>query len=142
MWVIFSKEKPLQVLVALSALTLPIAVSMPSLQTSSSPPFLYAPPPRALCKFPGDTPKLWGPTHFDPFDCHPPVPLGSQKPRWLATWRHSCRPGPPARSRLWSLLLSRDRMLESGQENRCALWTNLTTEKHFPVPFKGAHLPA
>lgn len=50
-------------------------------------------------------------------------------------------PGPPAMGRLWSLQLSESRMLEFGQENRCALWANLTAEKHFPVPFKGAQLP-
>lgn len=61
-----------------------------------------------------------------------------------AGWPHRdtrAGPGPPARSRLWSLLLSEGRMLEFSQENRCALWANLTTEKHFPVPFKGAQLP-
>lgn len=47
-------------------------------------------PSWALCRFPGDALKLWGPMNLESSDCHPPPPLDSQKPSRLATQRLSC----------------------------------------------------
>lgn len=121
-WAIFSKEKPLQVLVALYTHTSHSREHAFSPSASSSPPFLCVPPER-LVNVLGTLQSCGDPRMVSPLTVTLQCSWTARTPAGWPPGDTPAGPGPPARSRLWRLRLIQGRTLEPRQENRCALWT-------------------